>query len=163
MIGSIVSIANSVAPDGTLLCDGSSHLRADYPRLYDALDTLYHVDANNFTVPDLRARFVIGTGTDGVLTNRVLGASGGDETITLDVSQMPSHSHTNIPHSHGYTQPTFGIDIESVGIPDPTGVGNPPVPQITTSESIAIDSTGGDQPHDNIPPFVVLTYVIVAR
>lgn len=163
MIGAIVAITTDTAPEGTLLCDATTYNRVDYPRLYAAINPLYRLDADTFYTPDLRGRFVKMTGSDGGMANEAMLTIGGSDTVTLDVSQMPAHSHTNIPHAHGYSQPTFGVDIESVGVPDPTGVGNPPVPQITSSESIAIDSTGGDQAHDNKPPYIVLNYVIVAR
>lgn len=163
MIGAIIPITGTTAPNGTLLCDASTYNRVDYPRLYEAINPLYHLDADTFYTPDLRGRFLKMTGSDGGTTNQPIADIGGSETVTLDVSQMPSHSHTNSPHAHGYSQPTFGVDIESVGIPDPTGVGNPPVPQTTSFESISIDATGGDQAHDNMPPYYVANFVIIAR
>lgn len=126
-----------------LLCDGGIYFRDDYPLLYDALDTRYIVSGTQFSVPDLRNRFPVGTGG-----GYALGDTGGADSITLQINQIP-------PHTHTYTSPTFGIDIESVGVPDPTGVGNPPV--VLTSSS-----AGGGQSHENRPPYYALDWYIIA-
>jgi len=52
MTATLILSAGLMQPDGTLLCDGSSHLRVDYPALYAEIDTSYHVDADNFLVPN---------------------------------------------------------------------------------------------------------------
>ena len=51
MTAQLILSAGLYQPSGTLLCDGSSHLRVDYPALYAAIDTSYHVDADNFLTP----------------------------------------------------------------------------------------------------------------
>ena len=126
-----------------LPCDGGVYNKSDYPKLYDVLDSRYIISGSQFTVPDMRDRFPVGSGA-----SYEPNETGGENEHLLTVSEMPSHSH-------GYTQPTFGIDIESVGVPDPTGVGNPPVP-LTTS------LTGGNSAHENRPPFLALPFFIIA-
>ena len=172
MIGSVIAYATTNEPENTLKCDGSTHARADYPVLYDRLPVGLIVDADNFMTPDLRGIFVLGASAA-----HPAFSIGGDEEVTLTTAQMPTHSHSTaphfhstVPHSHTYNQPTFGIDIESVGVPDPTGVGNPPIPMITSiegvtvnAETVTVNDTGGDQPHPNMPPFIAMNYAIVAR
>lgn len=51
MIGSLLLFATGSTPQNTLLCDGASHLKADYPRLYDVLDSQYIVDSSTFITP----------------------------------------------------------------------------------------------------------------
>lgn len=53
LIGSIQLYATASEPEDTLVCDGASYLRVDYPALYAALSSVYITDADNFTVPDL--------------------------------------------------------------------------------------------------------------
>lgn len=53
LIGSIQLYATSTIPADTLVCDGASHLRTDYPTLYSVLSGFYITDADHFTVPDL--------------------------------------------------------------------------------------------------------------
>ena len=72
VVGQVVPFAMSTAPEGWLLCDGASYLRADYDELFAVIGTSYgSVDATHFNVPDLRGIFVrgrdtraVGSGTD---------------------------------------------------------------------------------------------------
>lgn len=147
-IGWIVPYITASAPDGTLPCDGSTHLRADWPTLYSLLDSAFIVDADTFRTPDLRGRTVIGTGQGAGLTNRALNASGGAETHTLSEPEMPIHSHT-------YTPPAPNIDLESPGAPDliAAGLGLP----------TQTGTAGGGNAHNNMPPFLALNYCLVGR
>lgn len=52
LIGSVQLYATQDAPYGTLICDGSTHLRVDYPQLYEVLDAQYIVDADHFVTPN---------------------------------------------------------------------------------------------------------------
>jgi microcystin-dependent protein len=154
LVGLIMPICTGDIPQGTLLCDGSIYQRADYPNLYDAIDPGYRIDADSFTVPDLRDRFVLGAGPD-----HAPASTGGNPTITQTVDQMPPHSHTSPPHSHtesaaAPTSVTIGLEI-----PVPAAV---PAGSVTGATAVTIDSTGGGQPMDIMPPFVTLRYVVVA-
>lgn len=154
LVGMIFACATAAAPDGTLICDGATYLRADYPNLYDALDPGYHIDADSFVVPDLQDRFVMGASAAAPI-----GTTGGSATVTQTVAQMPAHSHTSPPHSH--TEVTATPTIVSVGL-------EPPVPAalpgagLTGATTVSIDSAGGGDPMDVVPPFVALRYVVVA-
>lgn len=154
LVGMIFPCATAAAPIGTLLCDGSTYLRSDYPNLYDALDAVYIVDADSFTVPDLQDRFVMGSSAAAPI-----GSVGGSATVTQTVDQMPAHVHTSPPHSH--TEVTATPTIVSVGL-------EPPVPAaipgagLTGATAVSIDSAGGGEPMTITPPFVALRYVVVA-
>lgn len=153
LVGLIMPCATATLPEGTLLCDGSTHARSDYPNLYDALDPVFHVDADTFTVPDLQDRFVMGTGTNPI------GTQGGSATIIQTVDQMPSHSHGNAPHAHSESAAAPSTVTIGLEVPVPAAV---PAASVTGSTSIVIDNTGGGEPMDITPPFVALRYVIVA-
>ena len=147
MIGSIHPYATTVLPTGVLACDGSSYLRVDYPELYAALDAVYITDPDNFTVPDLRGRGVVGTGSGVGLTPRSMGDTGGGETHQLVIAEMPTHDH-------GIHQHDPNLDVEAPGAPDfSAGI---PLPLGTT------DAEGGDGSHENMPPFESLSWGIVA-
>lgn len=124
-------------------CDGGVYNKDDYPLLYDAIDSQFIISGTQFTVPDLRNRSVVGAGDQ-----YNVGDSGGSDSVQLSVSEIPSHSH-------GFTQYTFGVDIESVGVPDPTGVGQPRIPEQT-------DMTGGGDAHENRSPYYAMNWYIVA-
>lgn len=158
MIGSIVPFVTANPPDFGLLCDGSTHLKADYPALYEKLDSAYIVDADSFRTPDLRGKFVLGASL-----SHAVNSNGGAETHTLTTDEIPAHAHTTQPHSHSYNYPTINVDLEAPGVPDITGAGNPPVPMATSSTIVQVDQTGGGQAHNNMPPYIALNYYIIAR
>jgi len=143
LIGMIIPHALATFEGVVLPCDGGTYNRVDYEALYAAIDPIYIIDADTFKTPNLVGRFPLGESLD-----FEIGSEGGEIEHILSVGEMPSHVH-------GYTQPTFGVDMESVGVPDPTGVGNPPLPQLT-------DAEGGDEAHNNMPPYTVIRWVIVA-
>lgn len=109
--GSIVEFGGSTAPGGWLLCDGSAVLRTTYARLFAAISTTWGVGngSTTFNVPDFRGRTPIGAGAGSGLTARTVAASGGAETVVLDSTTMPAHSHTftgsstDSQGSHGHT------------------------------------------------------------
>lgn len=144
MIGAIVAILNDSTPDNMLLCDGSNFAKADYPELYDVLPAALIIDPDTGSVPDLRETFVIGAGVTIVEHD-----TGGSDTHTLTIAELAAHDHL-------YDKETYNIDVESVGIPDPTGVGLPASPTLTSQ-------TGNGDAHNNMPPYYALKYVVVAR
>lgn len=158
--GSIVAYAMLPAalPVGALYCDGSAYATTDYPVLFGKIGYTFGGAGSSFNVPDLRGRTVIGVGTGSGLTPRALGDSLGEESHTLTVPQMPSHSHSNTPHGHTVSAAAPNLTTIGPGVPEPTAV---PLPASTGFTSIAIDSTGGDGSHNNIQPSFALTYAIL--
>jgi len=137
-VGTVVSYFSTTAPLGWLLCDGAL-LPND--QKYDKLRSMV---GNN--TPDMRSRFIVGTGQGSGLSNHPLTQTGGEETHTLSVNEMPAHSH-GIQLGNN-TQ--YGPD-NWVQHSDPNG-GNW---GITNTYN-----TGGNQPHNIMPPFYALTYII---
>jgi len=153
MVGTIFLTAWATVPDGYLVVDGSTYARTDYPILDRVIDPVFHVDADNFTVPDLRNRVPIGTGD-----LYAIGDTGGEAAHTLDVSEMPSHSHTDTGHSHT-TESSSLSAAEIPVVPVPTaivGIG------VTGSASANLTSAGGDGAHNNLQPYLATNYVIIA-
>lgn len=143
MIGAILPFATGTLPDGVLPCDGTTYNRVDYPDLYAALDAVFIVDADTFNTPDLRNNFPVGAGD-----NYSIGDTGGENTHTLTIAEMPNHAHY-------YTPPVFNVDLETPGAPDvfAAGIGLP----------VLTDDEGGGGAHENRPPYLALNYGIIAR
>ena len=118
--GMIMMWYGSVAsiPSGWVLCDGNSN------------------------TPDLRNRFVVGAGTGG---NYSPGDTGGANSVTLTVDQIPSHSHT-------YERTDVGIDVSD----RPWPANNNDCDMTTQNTS----STGGGQSHENRPPYYALMFIV---
>jgi len=105
--GTIFPLATATIPAGALECDGSTHLRVDYPALYAVLDSAFIVDADHFTTPDLRGRTILGVGTGSGLSTYAEGAMGGQESHALTTAELAAHNHsvTDLGHSHTLTDP----------------------------------------------------------
>lgn len=141
---------SSTPPAGSLKCDGTQYLKADYPVLSALLGSEFSVDATNFVVPDLRGRVAIGQDTDDI------NDSGGSSTVTLTEGQLPAHAHDR--NNAGIRE--YAV-FETQTVPTTfyetfSGVGAPSYFVTETAE------TGSDQPHDNMPPYRVATYMIKA-
>jgi len=189
-VGSIMMYAGSSAPTGWLLCNGVSYLQTSYPRLYMLIGTTYGGSGSSFNVPDIRGRIPMGVGQGLGLTNYVLSQLGGVESVTLDTTQIPGHTHgvsgntgsaatgisADMPeHAHNYDMAT-GNNIGGVPVGAPSYEGNSTVatsgvnvgpiaisfsdPEHSHSISLTSASTGGGQSHTNIQPYLALNYII---
>jgi microcystin-dependent protein len=135
-VGTIAMFGGSVAPTGWLPCDGIS--TTGYPLLQAVVGA---------TTPDLRGRVPVGSGSGAGLTERTLGTTGGSETHTLTVGQIPSHAHF-------YNQTT--VTQRVVFNPDLDLIDD----VVNAFGSATTGSEGGGQPHNNMQPFRVVTYII---
>jgi microcystin-dependent protein len=92
-IGEIRLFAGNFAPAGWAFCDGSLIPISENDALFNLIGTTYGGDGQStFALPDFRGRVPIGTG-QGAVSNRTIGETGGQETITLSTANMPSHTH----------------------------------------------------------------------
>lgn len=147
MIGAVVPCACSTTPTGTLECDGAQYARVDYPDLYRALADIFVVDADFFTVPDLRHRTVGGIGqAGGSGITWEIGDTFGEEAHTLNESEIPAHTHTEI--TAVATVINGGVEAPAAAAIPGTGI---------------TGSAGSGQSHNNIQPTMALRYVIIAR
>ena len=121
--GSIVNYSGDSSPNGWLICDGSEISKTIYSNLFSVIGTKYGSAANNnnFKLPDLGERLPIGykSGTNN------LGNTGGNNSITLNTTQMPSHTHsgtsdTNGSHTHTGTSDANGSHTHSITDPGHT-------------------------------------------
>lgn len=153
--GMLMPYAGSSAPTGWLLCYGQAISRTTYSDLYAVVGTTYGAGdgATTFNLPDLRGRVVAGKDDmGGVSANRltsplngdVLGGAAGSQSHTLTTAQLPAHTHYN-DFSGGF----YGI----------TGSGGSPG-YISSTQGRQSGSTGNNQPHNNVQPTFILTYII---
>lgn len=162
VIGEIVTIAGASNPNpgNWLSADGASLLRADYPALFAAIGTTYGAaDGTHFNLPDLQSRILVGVGTGPGLSTYALGDIGGEETHTLTTPETPSHSHTDTGHSHSEIVAAPNVTTIGPGAPQPTAI---PGVGATGLGFAGISNTGGDGAHNNLQPYVALSFYIVA-
>lgn len=99
-------------------------------------------DGTNGT-PDLRDKFVLGAGN-----SYAVGATGGEAEVTLTTSQMPAHTHSAwVNGEKALTINLLRINSDSVK-------------NSNNYENVATSSVGNSQPHNNIPPFYALLYIM---
>ena len=140
--GSVNAYAGSSAPNGWLLCDGSSLLRASYTALFAIIGTTYgSADGTHFTLPNLKGKVVVGYNASETEFD-VLGETGGEKTHTLLTAEMPAHSHNAVTDSGS----TTGLTLSSAGG--------------ATYGQRATNSIGSGTAHNNLQPYITLNYII---
>jgi len=170
MIGEIRMFAFGRVPTDWLLCDGSAKRINDYDTLYMLLGTTYGGDGvETFALPDMRGRVPVhqgqGIGASGNMTNRNPGEKGGSETVALQLTHVPAHTHAfSVSSDAGNNlQPSGNLlgaasDDHMYVAPDKIGT-TLPGPTADTTTSVV----GGSKPHENTMPTVTLSYCICAR
>lgn len=155
--GTITMFAGSTAPAGWLICDGRSVSSTDFPELYAVIGTTYGGYGSNFQLPDLRGRFPVGKDTG---TFASLGGKGGEEKHTLTIAEMPAHQHSGNDRAWHDKQKKNGqqwfVGLNHDGGSWMANAANDGL----TNQDTATGTTGSGQPHNNLPPYVVINYII---
>ena len=156
-IGEIRMFAGTFAPSGWAFCSGQLQSIAQNQALFTLIGTTYGGDGvNTFGLPDLRGRIPIHQGTGAGLSTRVLGQAGGTETVTVNANQIPSHSHLPAASSSAGTQPSPTGALWAVSTLAQYSSGTPASPVSVASVGL----TGGSQPHDNMMPYLAVSFII---
>ena len=155
-VGAILPYAGANAPTGWILCNGQLLNRNTYQKLFQVLGTSYgNTQNDNFRVPDLRNRFIAGAGG-----NYAIGATGGSDAVTLSVQNLPAHTH-DIGGKSG-TAASDGVGMYTSNLSS-----GPAWQALSTRETgsqsgLQAKPTGGNQAHENRPPYMAMNYIIKA-
>ena len=157
-VGEIRMFAGNFAPAGWSFCNGALVPIDQNPTLFNLIGTTYGGDGqSNFRLPDLRGRIPLHAGA-----SHILAEVEGVEQVTLTSQQMPGHTHTLVGSSDA-PSPALGpqgsvpANTSSSGpLYDPSG--NLAL-KVAMSPS-AITTTGGNQPHNNLAPYLCVTFII---
>ena len=156
-VGEIRMFGGNFAPHGWAFCDGSLvDISLNY-ELFSLLGTTYGGDGQaTFALPDLRGRAPVHLGQGAGLSNYVIGATGGSETVTLTVDQIPPHTHTAQAQAEPGTQPDpkGGVWADSTLNQYSSNAAN------TTMNPLSILPAGGSLPHDNMLPYQCINFII---
>jgi microcystin-dependent protein len=161
-LGEIRAVGFNFAPRGWALCNGQLLPITQNTALFSILGTTYGGNGQTtFALPDLQGRFPAGAGTTAGLTPYQVGEADGTSAVTLTPADMPPHTHiaqaalapgtVDKPGGAVWATPHFGRAA------DQAYATSGPVAQMSLS---ALAATGGDQPHNNLPPYLVITFVI---
>ncbi len=157
-LGQIEMFAGDFAPAGWMFCEGQILSISENEALFNLLGTTYGGDGvQTFALPDLRGRVIVSAGQGPGLSNYVIGQTGGQETVTLSQSQLPGHTHAIFADSLSGSSdiPTGRLPADS-----PDGVPSYGTRRVRTMYSGALSSTGGNQPHNNVKPYLAIHYII---
>jgi microcystin-dependent protein len=144
------------APHGWAWCDGQIMPLSQNTALFSLLGTTYGGDGkSNFALPDLQGRAPMHPGQGPGLSLHDLGETGGSDTVTLLESEIPAHSHA------------LNVSAEDGNRPQPAGrflgrgtdlyVQSGNLGQMNDN---ALTPAGGDQPHNNLMPYLTFYFCI---
>jgi microcystin-dependent protein len=154
-IGEIRMAGFNFAPVDWALCDGSLLAISENEALFDLIGTTYGGDGQNtFALPDLRGRMPFHQGSNSG-NSAVIGETSGVEIVTLTLGQVPQHVHTLNAQSAAGNQPSPANAFWAKSSLEQFSTGG-----VTSSMAPLLASAGGDQPHDNMPPYLVVNYII---
>ena len=154
-VAEIRMFAGNFAPAGWMFCEGQLLPISEYETLFNLIGTTYGGDGEStFGLPDLRGRLPLHQGNGFTLAE-----TGGAESITLTVNQIPAHSHpmlatnnnaaaTAVQNTVFAVEPVFGVI--------PYGTDAPK----TFLAPNAIGPVGGSQPHTNFQPYLCVDFII---
>lgn len=161
-LGEIRLFAFGRTPEGWFSCDGSLLPIASYSFLYNVLGTTYGGDGvTTFGVPDLRGRVPVSQGQGPLMTQRLIGETGGTETVTLTTAQMPAHRHALSVTTAIATSATPGPTLAPGTVSGDTFHATDIVNATAIALGMpAIAPAGGSLPHANTMPTVAMHYCI---
>jgi len=156
-IGEIRMFGGSFAPAGWAFCDGQLLPISENEALFTLIGTTYGGDGQtNFALPNLQSRVPIHMGTGSGLSSYVIGEMGGVEQVTLTIQQIPNHTHAPLASNTGGSDAPLNSYWADSALGKPYGAA-PPALQMNPG---TITPTGGSQPHDNMLPYLCVTYII---
>lgn len=149
------------APKGWAWCDGQILPLSQNTALFSLLGTTYGGDGkSNFALPDLQGRAPMHPGQGPGLSLHDLGETGGSETVSLLESEIPSHSHAlrasnalgDTPIPAGNTLARYANAYQQTSNSNLVAM----APQ-------ALTPAGGDQPHNNMMPYLTFYFCIALQ
>ncbi|HWS25547.1 MAG TPA: tail fiber protein [Xanthomonadales bacterium] len=152
-VGEIRMFGGSFAPAGWMFCDGQLLPISEYETLFQLIGTTYGGDGEStFALPDLRGRIPFHQGNGFVIAE-----TAGTESVTLTTQQLPAHSHPLLANSQVATETRPGTSAVPAS-PSPLIYNN--LPPFSQMNAAAISPVGGNQPHENRPPYMVVSFII---
>jgi microcystin-dependent protein len=165
-ISEIRIFAGNFAPTGWALCNGQLIPISQNTALFSLLGTTYGGDGKStFALPNLQGSAPMASGQGPGLSLRSLGESGGEQNVTLLTTEMPSHTHTAQADAAGggNAVPTNNSWGASGGRGRPAA---PYAPSSTSNVQMSPNGTsvtGGNLPHNNMPPYLCMTFIIALQ
>jgi microcystin-dependent protein len=164
-LGEIRAVSYNFAPSGWAVCNGQLMAISQNTALFSLLGTSYGGDGRvTFALPDLQGASALAPGQGPGLSQISLGENGGTGQVTLLSTEMPVHTHAigvvdddgdqDSPKNAALAQARDGRDhINQYG----------PAVTLTAMSPQMLGRAGGSQPHNNMPPYLVVTFIIALQ
>ena len=157
-VGQIMMVGFNFAPAGWAFCNGQLLAISENEVLFNLIGTTYGGDGQaTFALPDLRGRVPVHQGQGSGLSSYAIGQISGVESVTLTVSQLPSHQHV---YSPGASASEATSDRPDSNYPAVGGYYASTTNSSSPMGAPTIGSAGGGQPHNNVQPYLGVNFII---
>ena len=158
-VGEIRVVGFNFAPTGWALCNGQLLSIAQNTALFSLLGTQFGGDGrSNFALPNLQGCAPMHQGSGAGLTPRVMGETGGEASVTLLQTELPSHSHSAMAGASSNAASPANAIFGGGGRGKADAYA--PGPATTPMNTLAVGISGGSQPHNNMPPYLTTNFII---
>lgn len=152
----------SFAPKGWAFCNGQLLPLSQNTALFSLLGTSYGGNGtSNFALPNLQGSIAIGAGQGAGLSDYAVGESGGSATTTLIATNLPPHRHNAMAVAAAGNQTSPANRAIAQGS-SRSALMYKPAPQ-TTGAMQQLSPEGGNLPHDNMMPYLTLSFCIALQ
>ena len=161
-LGQIAFVPYNFAPKNWAECNGQLLPISQNTALFSLLGTTYGGNGQTtFALPDMRGRRIVDDGQGPGLQDYTIGEMGGQENVTLNTSQIPAHNHeiSAVTSEGNDASPTGNLPANTKTLDKEysNSAAN------TTMKNTMVGNTGGNQPHENRSPFLVLKCIIALQ
>jgi microcystin-dependent protein len=156
-VGEIRMFGGNFAPAGWAFCNGGVMAIAENEQLFNLIGTTYGGDGQStFALPNLQGQLPVHQGN-----GRTLGEKFGVEAVTMNDSQLPLHSHQVAASAAGASQSSPGGNLLANTTAAPAAkLYKPPSSSTGALKPGLVTSVGDNQPHDNMMPFLAVSFII---
>jgi len=162
-VAEIRIFTGNFAPKGWAQCDGQLLPISQNTALFSLLGTTYGGDGkSNFALPNLQGCTPLQAGQGPGLSLYDLGETGGEQTVTLLQTEMPAHSHTVEGAALGTKGSPASNDVFA-GAPRGRPAAYAPYSAPNAVTMTTVSPAGGNQPHNNMPPYLGLMFIIALQ
>jgi microcystin-dependent protein len=152
-VGEIRMFGGNFPPSGWAFCSGQLMPISENDTLFNLIGTTYGGDGQStFGLPDLQGRIPIHQGP-----GFAIGQTGGEEAVTLTTNQIPSHNHVPICQSANAPASGPGNGLWAASASQQIYSSTAPS---TAMNAQATAISGGSQPHDNMMPYLAVSFII---
>jgi microcystin-dependent protein len=164
-VSEIRMFGGNFAPSGFALCNGQLMSISQNTALFSLLGTNFGGNGTStFGLPNLQGRFPMSLGQGPGLSDRVIGETAGVESVILTTTTIPAHSHAALGGSAGGTTDDPTGSIWAMPHQGKAGISAYTASAPTTAMNAqALQPTGLGLPHNNIPPYLVVNFIIALR